>query len=104
MLTLRTLAFAAALIAGPTSAYAASTVPDPNLGPATDHQLALRYADNQSQPYAMTYTDEAASSLGVRDGRWEAFETRSSDPLVPSLKGAVDSGGAMFKLQWHPGE
>jgi hypothetical protein len=104
MLTLRTLAFAAALIAGAGSACAAGTVPDPNMGPATDHQLALRYADNLPQPYAMTYTDEAASSLGVKDGRWEAFDTRSSDPLVPSLKGGVDHGGAMVRLQWHPGE
>lgn len=104
MQTFRTLAFAAALIAGTGNAYAAGAVPDPNLGPATDHQLAVRYADNQAQPYAMTYTDEAASSLGVKDGRWEAFNTRSSDPLVPSLKGGVDHGGAMFKLQWNPGE
>jgi hypothetical protein len=103
MQTLRTLAFTAALVAGAGSAHA-GTVPDPNAGPATDHQLSLRYADNQTQPCAMTYTDEAAGSLGVKDGRWEAFDTKSSDPLVPSLKGGVDHGGAMFKLQWHPGE
>lgn len=107
MQTLRTLVFAAALIApalaGAGSAQA-GTVPDPNMGPATDHQLSVRYAQNQAQPYAMTYTDEAASSLGVKNGRWEAFDTKSSDPLVPSLKGGVDHGGAMFKLQWHPGE
>jgi hypothetical protein len=103
MQTLRTLVFAAALIAGASPALA-GTIPDPNAAYVSDHQLATRYAQNQPQPYAMTYTDEAAQSLGVKDGRWEAFDTRSNNPLVPSLKGGVDHGGAMVRLQWHPGE
>jgi hypothetical protein len=70
--------------------------------PATQHQLDMRYGDGQSPPYAMSYTDEAAQQLGVHDGRWEAFATHSSDPLVPSFKGGVDNGSAMFKLQWVP--
>ncbi len=49
----------------------------------------------------MNYTDEAAQRLGVHDGQWEAFDTNSSDPLMPSFKGGVDSGSAMFKLQWR---
>jgi hypothetical protein len=87
------------LIGGTVSAFAFRP-PETNTAFPTQHQLAQRYADTQKQPYAMNYTDEAAQRLGVHDGRWEAFETRSSDPLMPSFKGGVDSGGAMFKLQW----
>lgn len=104
MQTLRTLVFAAALAGIGAGTAQAGTLPDPNAGPATDHQLSLRYAQNQPPPYAMTYTDEAATSLGVKDGRWDAFDTRSNNPLMPSLKGGVDHGGAMVRLQWHPGE
>lgn len=74
--------------------------PDTNAPMPTEHQQDLRYADAQTSPYAMNYADEAAQRLGVHDGRWEAFDTQSTDPLVPSFKGGVDSGGAMFKLQW----
>jgi hypothetical protein len=51
----------------------------------------------------MNYADEAAQSLGVRGGRWEAFDTgpTSSNPFMPSLRGGVDSGGAMIRLQWR---
>jgi hypothetical protein len=74
--------------------------PDTNAPMPTEHQQDLRYADTPTAPYAMNYADEAAQRLGVHDGRWEAFDTQSTDPLVPSFKGGVDSGGAMFKLQW----
>jgi hypothetical protein len=49
----------------------------------------------------MSYSDEAARRLGINDGRWEAFATHSNDPLVPSFKGGIDNGAAMFKLQWQ---
>jgi hypothetical protein len=89
-----------ALMAGslPSLAFVAPNAPLP----VTQHQLDMRYGDSQTQPYAMSYTDEAAQQLGVHDGRWEAFATHSSDPLVPSFKGGVDNGSAMFKLQWVP--
>ena len=61
----------------------------------------VRFNDAGNSPYAMNYTDEAAQSLGIKDGKWEAFSTSSSDPLMPSLKAGADSGGAMFKLQWR---
>ena len=67
-----------------------------------EHQIAL--ATDQEQPlYPMNYADEAARSLGVRGGRWEAFDTgpTSSSPFMPSLRGGVDSGGAMIRLQWR---
>jgi hypothetical protein len=68
------------------------------------HQQDARVAEQTAQPYAMNYSDEAAQSLGVNDGKWEAFDTGSSSSLMPSLKGGVDSSGAMVQLQWHPGE
>jgi len=61
-------------------------------------------ADSQERtPYAMNYTDQAAQSLGVTAGHWEAFDTgqSSSDPLMPALRGGVDGGGAMIRLQWR---
>jgi len=96
-----TLACACLVLIGGTIPALAFRTPETNTAFPTQHQLDLRYADSLKQPYAMSYTDEAAQRLGVQDGRWEAFQTRSSDPLVPSFKGGVDSGGAMFKLQWQ---
>ena len=90
------LALIAAIV--PASAF---RPPQTNTAFPTPHQLELRYQDSQSQPYAMNYSDEAAQNLGVHDGQWEAFKTHSNDPLVPSFKGGVDNGAAMFKLQWQ---
>jgi hypothetical protein len=90
-----------ALVLGATSALAFRP-PDTNTAMPSEHQMELRYSDAQSQPYAMNYTDEAAQRLGVHDGQWEAFDTHSSDPLVPSFRGGVDNGSAMVKLQWVP--
>jgi hypothetical protein len=101
MCQIQTVIFAClALIAGTLSASAFRPLETNNAFP-TEHQRELAYADRQSQPYAMSYTDEAARQLGIQDGRWEAFSTHSTDPLVPSLKGGVDSGAAMLKLQWQ---
>jgi hypothetical protein len=69
-----------------------------------EHVVASAMADRQERtPYAMNYTDQAAQSLGVTGGRWEAFDTGrpSSDPLMPALRGEVDGGGAMIRLQWR---
>jgi len=89
----------ALLAAGP--AWAFST-PGGNAAWPTEHQKALRFAETQSQPYAMNYADEAAQTLGVREGKWEAFTPRSSD--MPSVKGSMDSGRPMLILQWRPGQ
>jgi len=89
-----------AVIAG-TSSASAFRPPETNGALPTQHQLEQRYADNSPLPYAMNYTDEVARRLGIHDGQWEAFATHSSDPLVPSFKGGVDNGAAMFKLQWQ---
>lgn len=104
MRSVQTLAFAfLAVTAGAVPAWA-FRAPETNIAWPTEHQLEQRYADRPSQPYAMNYADEAAQKLGVQDGKWEAFSTHSSDPLMPSLKGSLDSGGAMISLQWRPGQ
>lgn len=60
-------------------------------------------AEANPSPYPMNYADQAARSLGVSGGRWEAFDTgtSSSDPLMPALRGGIDGGGAMIRLQWR---
>ena len=97
-----TFAFAFAALAA--SAASASPYRVPNGSPAwpTEHQKALRYAETKPQPYAMNYADEAAQTLGVKDGKWEAFTPRSSD--LPSVKGSLDGGRPMLILQWRPGQ
>jgi hypothetical protein len=88
----------AALFLGP-SAHAFPR-PDPNNGYPIPHVRESQIKD-RAQPYAMNYTDGMAQSLGVREGRWEVFDTGSSHPLMPSLKGGIDSGGPMLRLQWR---
>jgi hypothetical protein len=96
-----TLALAVAAVAAGSGPGWAFRLPDPNAAPLTEHQMQLRVAESQSQPYAMNYTDEAARTLGVKDGKWEAFSTQSRDPLAPSFKGGIDGGRAMIGLQWR---
>ena len=93
------LAFAAlAAGSGPAGAF---RFPEQNPAPITQHQKELRYADSQgTQPYAMNYGDEAAQTLGVQKGKWEAFSTQSRDPLMPSFRGGIDEGRAMIGLRW----
>ena len=60
---------------------------------------------SNTAPYAMTYADEAAQSLGVKDGHMDVFSIPAdSSGYVPSFSGGVGSDGAMLWLQWHPGE
>src|SRR5689334_20802556 len=89
------LVVAALLAAGPASAF---RVPDPNAAWPTPHQLERRYADTVREPYAMTYSDEAARRLGLADGRWEAFNSQSA--AGPTFKGGFDTRGAVLRLQW----
>ena len=96
-----TLALAlAALTAGSGSAWA-FRLPNINAVPLTEHQLQLRDAENRRQPYAMNYSDEAAQTLGVQSGKWEAFSTQPRNSLMPSFRGGIDGGRAMIGLQWR---
>jgi hypothetical protein len=87
----------AALIAGALPAHAFAK-PDFNAAPPIPHVRESQLAD--TQPQVMNYTDQMAQSLGVKNGGWEAFQSR--DPLLPSVKGGIDGGAPMLKLQWRP--
>lgn len=62
------------------------------------------YDDPRPSPYAMTFVDEAARSLGVQNGRMDVFSTQSSSSYMPSISGGVGGDGVMLRLKWHPGE
>ena len=87
----------AALILGMAPAHA-YTKPDFNAAPTIPHVRESQLAD--SKPTVMNYTDQMAQSLGVKNGGWEAFT--SNDPMMPSLRGGIDGGAPMLKLQWRP--
>jgi len=72
--------------------------PDFNAPHPVQHMREGKLA--QSKPGVMNYTDRMAQSLGFRDGGWEAF--KSHDPMMPSVKGGIDGGAPMLKLQWRP--
>jgi hypothetical protein len=74
---------------------------DFNAAVPSEHVRESRYTDTLPQRYPTTWGDEAAKSLGVQDGRWEAFRTQPSSRLEPSLNAGVYSDGAMLRLQWH---
>jgi hypothetical protein len=97
------LAFAfLATAAGQAPAWAFGTLGGNLAAPLTQHQIELRYADSQPPRYAMNYVDEAAQTLGIHQGQWEAFTPRSSN--MPSLTGSMQSGRPMLILQWGPGK
>lgn len=96
------LAFAFVAFAAGAASAATFRTPDGSTAWPTEHQKALRVAETQSQPYAMNYVEEAAQTLGVKEGKWEAFTPSSSD--IPSVKGSMDSGRPMLILQWRPGQ
>ena len=48
--------------------------------------------------YPMTYSDQVAQSLGVRDGGVELRSADRSNPYAPSLRFT----GGMLRLQWRP--
>ena len=62
--------------------------------------------EEKPKPYPMNYAEEAAESLGFRDGHMDVFQTRpmGRNTMAPTLSGGVGGDGAMLKLQWHPGE
>ena len=68
--------------------------------PPTQLQHAKEGKSAPAEPYPMNYSDQMAQSLGVRDGKWEAFT--SKPPLTPSLNASMGSSGSMLKLQWQP--
>lgn len=74
-------------------------------------QLSLQYPgapkpirEETKSPYAMTYTDEVAQSLGVKGGHMDVFSTQPVSSYMPSFSAGVDKGGAMLRLKWYPGQ
>jgi hypothetical protein len=61
---------------------------------------------DNTTPYPMNYADEAAETLGIKNGHLDVFsvQPKSNGSLLPNVSGGVDHEGAMLKLQWHPGE
>lgn len=99
MRTMQTLPIALlALILGTAPAWADRLS---DTGVTSDHQQSLKMADASPTPYAMSYSDQAAQSLGFKNGQWEAFDASAANPLA--LKGGIDKGGPMLRLQWKPG-
>ncbi len=59
---------AAALLAAAAPACAYQTI-DTTAPPPTQHMQDMRYGDKDKTPYPMNYTDEAAQTLGMKDGK-----------------------------------
>jgi|SRR6185437_10940302 len=61
--------------------------------------------EERDQPYALRYSDEAAQTLGLRDGHMDLFSSKPApnNGLMPSFSGGLGSEGAMIRLQWRPG-
>jgi hypothetical protein len=53
-------------------------------------------------PYAMNYSDEVAQTLGIHDGRLDAFSIAPppKENLMPTLRGGVGKSGATVQLRW----
>src|ERR1700691_3493598 len=105
MRTVLILCLASAAVIGGTVWASAPPWIDPAYYLLTEHGKFLKYQDQQpTQPYAMNFTDEAAQTLGVHSGRWEAFDTGPSrNGTTTSLTGGINRGHAMIQLQWRPG-
>jgi hypothetical protein len=96
---------AVAFIGGAVLTYPAMGF-EPTSGLLTDHEKMLKYKDQQTaQPYAMNYADEAAQTIGVRDGRWYVIDAGySRGGLMPNVSGGLDRGNPALKLQWQIGQ
>ena len=59
--------------------------------------------DDVKPPYPMNYADEAAQTLGFRDGHLDVFSTQpaKNNPFVPVFSGGLGGDGAMLRLQWR---
>jgi hypothetical protein len=89
-----------------TPALAMPFAPNVSTTTATNYPGAPRpvYDDNKA-PYAMNYADEAVQNLGFRNGHMDVFSTKpAGNSYLPAFSGGIDAGGAMLRLQWHPGE
>ena len=54
--------------------------------PPTQLQHAKEGKSAPAEPYPMNYTDQMAQSLGVRDGKWEAFTSKPPPDAQPECQ------------------
>ena len=75
---------------------------------ATNYPGAPRpvYDDGNISPYAKNYADEAAQTLGFRNGHMDVFTAKPAEnqSYLPTFSGGLGGDGAMLKLQWRSGE
>ena len=57
--------------------------------------------DTPQSPYAMTYIDEVAESLGIKNRHMDVFSTGDPSGYLPSFSAGVGDDGAMFRLKWR---
>jgi hypothetical protein len=102
--TLFLMVFAAlALMAGPAGAAgrvpgSGGLLPQPN--PQWEMQKRMATAEPAKSPYPMTYSEDVAQRLGLREGGVSLYDSaRSSarNPYTPS----VVLGGTMLRLRWR---
>jgi hypothetical protein len=87
-------------------ASAGSRIPgNGGLMPIPDPQLQMRRRMVEEpppakSPYSMTYSEQVAQSLGVREGGVSLYESKDAarNPYAPS----VSLGGTMLRLRWSP--
>jgi hypothetical protein len=82
-------------------AMAAGNVPGGGgLLPLPNPQLQMQRQMNtvpvERGPHPMTYSEQVAQSLGVRNGRVDLIAPQTSSPYAPSLS----VGGGMLRLRW----
>jgi hypothetical protein len=75
------------------------------LSPCAHAQLALSQdpgaiARPTPRPsYPMTFSDEAAQTLGIHDGRWDAFSLAPKDKdAVPTVRGGLSGKGPNLQI------
>jgi hypothetical protein len=100
------LILAGIFVAYGSSAFAMSIPGQDHLSSTLQYPGApKRVYDDEKQPYAMNYADEAARNLGVKDGHMDVFSTQPTNSgYMPSISGGLGGDGAMVRLRWHPGE
>ena len=97
----------AVLASGPVSAHVSPLGAGPMVSPR-EYPGAPKpvHDEGMTSPYAMNYTDEAAQTLGFRDGHTDVFtvKPRANQSYLPTFSGGLGGDGAMLKLQWRPGQ
>ena len=103
---IRSFTLGIGLVGLATATALAASVPDTGRIQMPPYPGAPKPVAETPPPYPMSYIDEAAQTLGVKNGRLDLFSSHPAENNVfmPVISGSVSSKGAMLRLQWHPGE